>query len=622
MAPRASRLPGLSDPTTPPRRRRALTSVSRAALERELRHERRVTNALSVVSIALGASLPLDELVDLVIAKLADAVDADRAMLFLLDARKEGLEARVLDEQGRLRTLSVPIDRGLVGAAVQRGEAVTGDDELFDYDREVVRTVGRGARPSIATPLTRHDGEVVGAVQLFRRPGKKAFDGEAREVLAALATQVGVALENAFLVDSLRKQTVELAEANSEIERQFSARGTLLNLERAMARASSLEELVHVVLTEAMRSSNAEVAAMALEDEDVGRHVLWVLRLQDSAPETFELRAGQGIIGSVIAAGATIVANRANDPRSDPSLDEAVGVRTRNALAVPLEGSHAAECLGAVAVYNKADKKGFDRQDIASMELITANASTAVRLRLAREGKERENRLATIGGLLSGVLHDMRTPLAVVRTSLDLLASEPSEESRRERSKKAKLQLDALGRMEADVLSFVRGDSSVLVRKVYLDPFVQKIRENIAPWLERRKIAFVVASDERGTHRFDESKIERVLHNLVKNAAEAIGTKRGKITFGLSRDGAGSLVFSVTDTGPGIPPEVRASLFRTFVSAGKEGGTGLGLAMAKRFVDEHRGVISFSTSPDGTTFRVVLPPPDPSLPGLPSLPPP
>ncbi len=615
MAPRTLR------PVTPAKRPRALASVSRSALEREVRHERRVIRALSVVSMAMGASLSADELVDLVLAKLADAVEADRAMLYLLDAKAQHLRGRVLDEQGRLRTLEVPVDQGIAGAAVNRGESVVGDEEPPLRD-EGVRTVGRGARSSIATPLTRHDGEVVGAVQLFRKRGKKPFDEDARAVLAALATQVAVALENAFLVDSLRKQAEELAEAKSALERQLADRENLLHLEHAMARATSTEALVRVVLEHALRSTNAEIAALALEDDELGQHVLWVLRSLDGTPDTFDLRRGQGIIGSVIEANATIVANRADDPRSDPSLDESVGVRTRNALASPLEGSDAESCLGALAVYNKLGRVAFDRQDVSTLELLTANASTALRLRLAREGTEREGRLATIGGLLSGVLHDMRTPLAVVRANLDLIVTEASEDERRTRSKKAKLQLDALGRMEADVLSFVRGEASVLVRKVYLDAFVAKIREHVAPWLDRRRIHFAVESTEHGTHRFDEAKIERVLQNLVKNAAEAIGSRAGTITLRVARDAAGAIAFTVADDGPGIPHDVRARLFGTFVSSGKAGGTGLGLAMAKRFVDEHRGVIDFETGKSGTAFRVVLPAPDPSLPGLPSLPPP
>ena len=600
-------------------RPRPLASLSRATLERELRYERRVTKALSVVGLATGAALATDELIDLVLAKVAGAVEADRAMFFLLDAERTQLRGRVLDEQGRLRPIDLPPGKGIVREAIHRGESVlaTGVGGL-EADAVVAF---RGTGSSIATPITRHDGEVVGAVELFRRSGKKAFDEEARGILTALATQVGVALENAFLVASLRKQAGELAEAKAEIERQLEDRGLSLELERAMARAPSKEELVRVVLGQALRSARAELAALALEDEELGQHVLWVLVEADRRLRTYDLRPGQGLIGSVVEAQATIVADRSDDPRSDVSLDEAVGVRTRNAIACPVEGSVEGHCIGALAVYNKVGARRFDRHDVATMELLAANASTALRLRLAGDGKERDERLATIGGLLSGILHDMRTPLAVVRGSLDLIATEERAAERKDRAKKAKLQLDALGRMEADVLSFVRGEATVLVRKVYLDAFVEGLRDDLAPWLARRNIKFSVETHDHGVHRFDEAKIARVLQNLVRNAAEAIGSRGGAIALSARRDPAGAVVFAVRDDGPGIPVEIRARLFGTFVSAGKSGGTGLGLAMAKRFVDEHRGVIDYDTGRAGTTFRVVLPAPDPSLPGVPSIPP-
>ena len=69
---------------------------------------------------------------------------------------------------------------------------------------------------------------------------------------------------------------------------------------------------------------------------------------------------------------------------------------------------------------------------------------------------------------------------------------------------------------------------------------------------------------------------------------------------------ASRVALAVEDTGPGIPPEVRERVFELFVST-KTGGGGLGLAIAKQIVEEHGGVISFTTSEAGTTFNVELP---------------
>ena len=68
------------------------------------------------------------------------------------------------------------------------------------------------------------------------------------------------------------------------------------------------------------------------------------------------------------------------------------------------------------------------------------------------------------------------------------------------------------------------------------------------------------------------------------------------------------LIFKFTDTGHGIPPEIRGRLFESFVTQGKQNGTGLGLAIVKKIVNEHEGTIAFDTGPErGTTFTIRLP---------------
>ena len=109
---------------------------------------------------------------------------------------------------------------------------------------------------------------------------------------------------------------------------------------------------------------------------------------------------------------------------------------------------------------------------------------------------------------------------------------------------------------------------------------------------------------ERGTARFDEGKMLRVVHNLARNAVEAMA-EGGKLKVIVEKDGD-DLVWSVKDTGPGIPPELRGRLFELFAS-GKKGGTGLGLAIVKKIVDDHHGKVACDSGPGGTTFTIRLP---------------
>jgi signal transduction histidine kinase len=74
-----------------------------------------------------------------------------------------------------------------------------------------------------------------------------------------------------------------------------------------------------------------------------------------------------------------------------------------------------------------------------------------------------------------------------------------------------------------------------------------------------------------------------------------------------ARQQAGSLVFEVWDTGPGIPKHIEGSLFQSFVTANKVGGTGLGLAIVKKAVEEHGGSIEVESSESGAKFRIAIP---------------
>jgi signal transduction histidine kinase len=175
-------------------------------------------------------------------------------------------------------------------------------------------------------------------------------------------------------------------------------------------------------------------------------------------------------------------------------------------------------------------------------------------------------------------------------------------------------QFDLISAMQREVLEFARGERSILVRKVYLTKFFDDIDKQLRRELDGTGVELILQLDDRGTARFDESKITRVLHNLARNAVEAMGPKGGRLTLRVARD-EGDLVVTVSDTGKGIPKEIEDRLFQSFVTSGKRGGTGLGLAIVKKIVDEHAGSITVQSSPRGATFIVRLPqdgPPPPA----------
>jgi signal transduction histidine kinase len=106
---------------------------------------------------------------------------------------------------------------------------------------------------------------------------------------------------------------------------------------------------------------------------------------------------------------------------------------------------------------------------------------------------------------------------------------------------------------------------------------------------------------------FDPRKLERALYNLLLNACEAAPTVGGEVEVTAAAV-SGAITVSVSDNGPGIADSIRDRLFHPFVSYGKENGTGLGLAVVQKIVQDHGGDITVERTAQGrTVFRIVLP---------------
>jgi signal transduction histidine kinase len=161
--------------------------------------------------------------------------------------------------------------------------------------------------------------------------------------------------------------------------------------------------------------------------------------------------------------------------------------------------------------------------------------------------------------------------------------------------------------MTREVLDFAKGKVELLKRKVLVNVFTASLAEYLKHDFEERGIALRVRARYTGAWRFDEMKVRRAVVNVARNAAQAMG-KGGRFTLLVSKVGE-ALAFRMSDTGPGIPEEIRDHLFESFATHGKADGTGLGLAIVKRIAEEHGGTITFRTSAGrGTTFTLTLPP--------------
>ncbi len=581
-------------------------------LEAALAREMRISAALREVGLALGTTLDLDQLLELILSKITEALEADRATLYLLDESKDELVSRIV-QGDEVKSIRLKVGHGIAGHVARTGKSLNIKDAYKDprFNPEWDMLSGYRTRTILVAPMKNHLGRTIGVVQVLNKKRGEFSEVDA-VILAALATQAAISIDNSRLFLSVTQKNMQLLDIKEQLEHRIRDLKLLFDLESAMGRASSLEELFTAVLSEAMRVTEARASAVLLKEGPTGVPTLYVFDDKHKRLRTFPVKEGQGFIGWALRHNELVhSADAKNDTRNDAALAELTGIEATNAVAVPLEGEDSGT-MGAIALYNKRSPQGFDEDDRALIVLISANASTAIRLQLARESREREERLTTIGRLLSGVIHDLKTPLTVISGYVQLMQTAEDKAQREEFAELILKQFDHISAMQRDVLEFARGEKSVLVRKVYLSKFFSDVKVQIEGQLAYHDVELVVDLQDKGTARFDEGKILRVIHNLARNAAEAMADKGGKLTIKVTRDkDDGAIVMTFTDNGPGIPKDIEHRLFQSFVTHGKKGGTGLGLAIVKKIAEEHGGTVSVHSSSRGAKFELRLPQPKP-----------
>ncbi|MEP7051466.1 MAG: GAF domain-containing protein [Pseudomonadota bacterium] len=574
-----------------------------------LRHERRVSAALREVGVALGTTFDLDDLLELILSKLTELVEADRATLYLLDEVKKELVSRLVVGD-KVRSIRMKLGHGIPGMVAQTGKSIRIRDAYSDpqFERDWDVLTGYRTKSMLVAPLKNHLGRTIGVIQVLNKQGGHEFTGEDESILSALSTQAAVAIDNSRLFLSLIQKNKQLVDTTEQLERKLQDLSLLFELERRTARATTIEELALAVLGQCAAACEAHGAGMLLSEEESGDLVEYVLDAKNAEElRRIPVKSREGFLGAAMAQQDILtVANAGVDSRFSAHIEGSFGFPVTSVLAVPLEGENSP--LGAIGLFTHEGGGAFDEADVSLLRLVSANVSTAVRLFNANKSRERSERLTSIGRLLSQVIHDFKSPMSVISGYTQLMADSDDRQVRAEYSEEILKQFDVLTAMQREVLEFARGERAIFVRKVYLSKFFSDVRRQLALELTGHPVELEFNVDTKLVARFDEGRVARVVHNLARNAIEAMGEAGGVLTIGASLSGQ-DLLISVKDTGPGIPQAIEGQLFQSFVTMGKAGGTGLGLAIVKKIVEEHGGSVSVSSSSAGAIFEIRLPQP-------------
>jgi two-component system nitrogen regulation sensor histidine kinase GlnL len=236
-------------------------------------------------------------------------------------------------------------------------------------------------------------------------------------------------------------------------------------------------------------------------------------------------------------------------------------------------------------------------------------------VRELEEQVRRSDRLAALGVLAAGVAHEVRNPLVGVRAAAQLMEREPGfPSSLQEFTGIIIREVDRLNRLVSDLLAFA-GRRPLRIQPCNVNRIVDEALRLQESGLQAGGVTILRRYDPAvPAVAGDPERLLQVFLNLLRNGAEAMGGGAGELQVRTRFErltpqcgGRSAVVVEIGDRGPGIPPEVQAQLFNPFFTT-KDGGTGLGLPISLRIVEEHGGAIEVQSEVGwGTTFRVLLP---------------
>lgn len=581
-------------------------TTARGDWEKQLSRAEARAQAMVEVGRSLTAVHDLDELLRRVASLVTRLTEAERATIFLLDEARHEIWSKVALGTG-VREIRLPLGQGIAGWTARHGKTINLKDAYQDerFDPEVDRNTGYRTRSLLSVPMRGGKGNVLGVIQVLNRSSGH-FTLEDERLLEAVSSQVAIAVENASLVIRLLARQLELVEAQEALARRVEELDVLYRLEMEIASADSLSEMLARLLRQADELLNCEAGSILLLSGPEQNELIFasVAGGAEEQVRRLHLPRGAGVAGWVADHGQAARVNRPDeDPRHLKALSTQLRFSVRNLMAVPLQ--QAGQTIGAIEFLNRRSGE-FTEHDEKLCTVIAGQAASAIQIGRHREELEKATRLAGIGQALSGVVHDLRTPLTIISGYVQLMAEEENAETRRQHSERVLSQFDFLNRMVQEVLSFARGESHLLLQKVYLHRLFADLKEVLSRELAISGVALDIQDRYGGAIRADEGKLRRLVINLARNAREAMP---GGGRFAIQVDEEGEEVrLTFADTGPGIPEAIRDRLFESFVTMGKEHGTGLGLSLVHKIVREHQGrILADNPLEGGARFRVWLP---------------
>ncbi len=329
-----------------------------------------------------------------------------------------------------------------------------------------------------------------------------------------------------------------------------------------------------------------------------------------------KIHVSRTILRSAIRdAEGVLSSNAMTDPRFKAG-DSVQRYQIRSAICSPVKFRD--KTFGAIYIDSSIANYTFTPEQLALMNAIGRHTGLALANVEAIAERMHSERLATIGETVASLSHSIKNILQGLRGGADVVEMGLTKNDLKIASggwEILKRNLDRIVSLTMNMLAFSR-QMTLELELTKLGPLVEECAELLESRCAEREVALIVDSDpEMPPIAVDQNMIHQAVVNLLGNAVEAVEPKTGAITVKVlfhevepGSVGTPMAEISVLDNGPGIPKDRLKWIFEPFHTTKGLRGTGLGLAVTKRIIDEHQGRIRVETKVgQGSAFRVFLP---------------
>ncbi len=409
----------------------------------------------------------------------------------------------------------------------------------------------------------------------------------------------------------------------------------LYQLGAALGSSFNVDQVLEVVMDLVFEHVKADRGIILLIDEKSNEVIPKVVRTREDAeskpvetssadgepvrPAPEKIHASRTIINHVISTAEGVLSTNAMADQRFSKGKSVHNLGIRSALCVPIKARKLVEnqkagddIIGVIYIDSSVKNYTYSPDQLRLLSAIGLQAGMAIQnAKLFQAGLAAE-RLAAVGETTAALSHSIKNILQALRGGADVVEMGLKGSNLVQASKGWRIverNLDKILNLTMNLLAYSKAREPQ-IELVNPRVLVDECVELVAQSANEKGVMIVADIDERHPAvPMDTSGMHQVIMNLLSNAMDAVTPKEGLIRIECRYDEENrQSVTEVIDNGVGIPPSMMRHMFELFHSTKGNRGTGLGLAVAKKIIEEHEGSISVRSTPgEGTTFTVRLP---------------